>query len=157
MFLTYTVFDGHFLALIYRTPNGWNVHHISRLWYLDAHVYTGPEPLVSRYALEVTYDCRFRMSVIFTFHKRVYSVKIVFMECIYSKHPYICWSCEPIHEVLISRPTFLEERTHLFYDNTVPELYHKHTRGCTRSFSAVHIVHLKEFDVRPNRKVVSFV
>ena len=79
------------------------------------------------------------------------------MECIYPKYPYICRSCEPVHEVLISRPTFLEEGTHLLYDNTVPELYHKHTRCGARGFSAVYVVHLKEFDVRPNRKVVSFV
>lgn len=52
---------------------------------------------------------------------------------------------------------FLEERTHLFYYDTVPKLYHKHTRCGTRGFSAVHIVNFKEFHVRPNRKVVFFV
>lgn len=52
---------------------------------------------------------------------------------------------------------FLEERTHLFYDDAVPEVYHKHPRGCTRGFSAVHVVNFKKFDIWPNRKIVSFI
>ena len=52
---------------------------------------------------------------------------------------------------------FHENGTNLIYNHSIPEIYHKHTRVCTRGFGAIHVVHFKEFDIWPNCKIVSLV